>query len=64
MQAGNSEAGIGMRKAAADRAAIADRGMRNMRDRRGQQRRVPCNFRGFQEIDMARQRPDHERIAL
>ena len=53
-----------MRKAAADRAAVADRGMRDMRDRIRQQRRMGGDFGGFQEIDMARQRANGEDAAL
>jgi hypothetical protein len=52
-----------MRKAAADRATIADCGMRDMRHRLGQQWRVRCDIRRFQEIDMPGQRADHQRVA-
>ena len=47
-----------MREAAAERAAIADRGMRDMGDGFGQQRRMRGDFRRFQQIDMAGQRAD------
>ena len=55
--------GIGMREAAADGAAVADRGVRDMGDRFGQQRRVRGYFRRSQEIDMTGQRTDPDDIA-
>ena len=51
---------VGMRKAAPDGAAVADRRMRDMGDRIRQQRSMGCYFRRFQEIDVARQRTDGE----
>ena len=52
-----------MRKAAADGAPVADRGMRDMGNRFRQQRRVRGDFRRSQQIDMACQRTDGEDIA-
>ena len=53
-----------MGKAAADGSAVADRRMRDVCDRLGQQRRVSGDISRFQQIDLPRQRTDHERIAL
>ena len=52
-----------MCKAAADRAAIANRGVRNMGDRICQQRGKCSDFRRFQDIYVARQPADGEHIA-
>ena len=56
--------GVGVREAAADGAAVADRRMRDMGDRFRQQRRMRGDFGRSLQIDMARQRADGEDIAL
>ena len=53
---------VGLRKAAADGAAVADRGMGDMGDGRRQQRGTAITMSGFQEIDMAGQRANGENV--
>ena len=49
-----------MGQAAADRAAVTDRGMADMANRIPQQRSMSGDFRRPLQIDMARQRTDGE----
>ena len=55
---------IGMREAPAQRTPVADRGMRDMGNRLGEQRRMRGNFGRPRKIDMTRQRANPEKLAV
>jgi hypothetical protein len=56
--------GIGERDAAAERAAVADRRVRHVLHRLGEERDMPCDFLGFLELRMRNERADPEHALL